>query len=77
MTEDTQTTLDGFDSDDSDADEIEDVRRDLDRLTAIVDTLAESHQDLADAVDEVVHTGSRDATTERGADVPESGRGFQ
>jgi uncharacterized membrane protein YdfJ with MMPL/SSD domain len=81
--DDGQTTLEGFDSDDDErADDLDDLRAEVDQLKGMMETLVETHQDLADTVatladgDDVLDaTGEpTDTVDDDRADDP---RGFQ
>ncbi|WP_262181689.1 hypothetical protein [Haloarcula laminariae] len=73
MSSDGQATLGEFDGDDGD--DLDALRADVDRLTDLVNTLAENQQDLADAVEGTL----ADAPTDAGGpvDAVEDPRGFQ
>lgn len=84
MTADGQTTLGRFDSDDGDAaDDLDDVRADVDGLMKAVQELTARHQDLADAVAALADRDGRpldDLDADDGADPHRpatADRGFQ
>lgn len=72
----TLSTFDGGEDGDGPGDGVEALREDMDRLAGIVDTLAESQQDLADAVAVDLLDGRGDGAGD-GPDGTLSGRGFQ
>jgi uncharacterized membrane protein YdfJ with MMPL/SSD domain len=85
--DDGQTTLEGFDSDDDErADDLDDLRAEVDQLKGMMETLVETHQDLADTVatladgpDERDATGEPTDTVDAGDAVEDTDdpRGFQ
>jgi len=74
-----QTTLgrfDGGEDGDGPADTAGALRRDVDRLTELMNTLAESQRDLAAVVEEALPDDSGDDPADA-VDGTRSGRGFQ